>query len=63
MPDSDAQKRAKAKYERKVYSKVLLRLRNDKEPTRDSIAACAQACGESMQEYIIKAITARMKEQ
>lgn len=63
MPDSDAQKRAKAKYERKVYSKVLLRLRNDTEPTRDSIAACAHERGESMQEFIIKAIIARMEKQ
>lgn len=63
MPRTDAQKRATAKYERKAYSKVLLRLRNDREPTRESITACAQACGESMQEYIIKAVIARMEKQ
>lgn len=63
MPKTDAQKRANAKYESKAYSKVLLRLRNDKEPTRDTIAACAHACGESLNEYILKAVIARMEKQ
>ena len=63
MPKTDAQKRATAKYERKAYSKVLLRLRNDTEPTRDSISEAAQVCGESLNEYIIKAVIARMEKQ
>ena len=63
MPKTEAQKRANAKYESKAYSKVLLRLRNDTEPTRDSITMCAQACGESLNEYIIKAVIARMEKQ
>jgi len=58
---TEAQKRATAKYESRAYSKILLRLRNDKEPTRDTIQAAAAAAGESVNEYIINSIIDRMK--
>ena len=63
MPKTESQRRATAKYESKTYSKVLLRLRNDTEPTRDSVTEAARACGESLNEYILKAVIARMEKQ
>jgi len=60
MP-SQAQIKAQTKWEKKVYDKVLLRLRKDTEPTRDSIAEAAKECGESLNEYIINAIRERMQ--
>jgi uncharacterized protein (DUF1778 family) len=56
MPKTDAQKRANAKFERNTYDKILLRLRNDTEPTRESVAAAANMAGESLNEYILNAI-------
>ena len=60
---SEAQKRADVKYERKVYDKVLLRLRKDKEPTRDTIAQAAAASGTSLNAYIIEAIQQKLDQE
>lgn len=58
---SDAQKKATRKFEAANYSKVLLRIRNDTEPTRDTIQAAATEAGESLNGYILKAVSLRMK--
>lgn len=58
---SVAQKRATKKFEAANYSKVLLRIRNDTEPTRDSIQAAANEAGESLNGYILKAVKQRME--
>lgn len=58
---SDAQKKATRKFESANYSKVLLRIRNDTEPTRDAIQAAANKAGESLNGYILKAVSLRMK--
>jgi uncharacterized protein (DUF1778 family) len=57
-----SQIKAQSKWEQKVYDKVLLRLRKDQEPTRDTIAAAAAASGESLNEYIINAVKNRLDE-
>ena len=57
-----SQIKAQSKWEQKVYDKVLLRLRKDQEPTRDTIAAAAAASGESLNEYIINAVKKRLDE-
>ena len=56
MGKTEAQKRANAKFEREAYSKVLLRLRNDTEPTRETITAMANKRGLSLNAYIVEAI-------
>ena len=58
---SDAQKRATQKFERSTYDKVLLRISNDSEPTRDSIQAAANEAGESLNGYILEAVKLRME--
>ena len=58
---SDAQKRATQKFERAAYDKVLLRIRNDSEPTRNDIQAAANEAGESLNGYILEAVKLRMK--
>lgn len=60
MAVTEAQARATAKWERKTYDKVLLRIRNDGTVTRDMISQAAEACGESLNEYVLKAIKMRM---
>ena len=60
MPQTQAHKQATMRYERKAYDKVLLRLRKDTEPTRDSITKAARERGESLNEYILNSIKARM---
>lgn len=61
MPATEAQKRAKAKYERSAYSKILLRIRNDAEITRDMIQAAADAEGVTLNAYILSAVAEKMK--
>ena len=60
MGKSEALKRANAKFERIAYSKVLLRLRNDTEPTRETVTKAATAAGMSLNAYIIQAIEEKM---
>lgn len=58
MPVSKAQQRATAKYEAKVYDKLLLRLpKGQKEIIQDHAATV----GESVNGYIVKAISRRME--
>ena len=60
MSESEAQRRANLKYRKKAYDTFLLRLRQDKTPTKAEIENAATAAGESIHEYIIKAIIERM---
>lgn len=61
MPITDAQRRAKAKFESKAYDKILLRLRRDTEPTKKQITQAATDAGETLNAYIIEAIKRRME--
>ena len=56
MPVTKAGIKAHTKYESKAYDKVLLRLRKDTEPTRETITQKAEAAGMSLNAYIVEAI-------
>lgn len=58
MGVSKAQLRAKSKYETKTYDKVLLRM---KKGERDNVKAKADEIGESLNEFILKAINERIE--
>ena len=60
MAQSAAHKKATQRYETKAYDKVLLRLRKDTEPTRETITSKATAKGMSLNAYIIEAITEKI---
>lgn len=56
MAQSKAHIKATGKYEKKAYDKVLLRLRKDTEPTRETITAAAEAAGMSLNAFIVEAV-------
>ena len=58
MPVSKAQQRATAKYEAKVYDKLLLRLQKGQ---KETIQAHAAAQGESVNGFIGRAISEAME--
>lgn len=60
MAQSKAHIQATTRYEKKAYDKILVRLRKDTEPTRESVQRAADQVGESVNEYVINAIKARM---
>lgn len=60
MAQSKAHIKATIRYESKAYDKILVRVRKDGDLTRDMIALSAQAHGESMNEFILNSIRARM---
>ena len=62
MAISEAQMRASAKWQAKTYDRVSLRIRKDGEVTRDAINEAAEKAGESLNEYILKAVYNRMRE-
>lgn len=58
----ESQKKTTTKYENKVYSKICIRIREDRdEITREAITAAAAAAGESLNEYILNAVKLRMQ--
>lgn len=57
MPISDAQKRATAKYEKKAYDTILLRV---KKGQRDEIKAIAEEHGESLNSFILDAVAKKI---
>jgi uncharacterized protein (DUF1778 family) len=61
MPKTDAQKRANLKFEAKAYDRLNLRIRKDGDLTRNDIQKSANAKGESLNQYILKAVEMRMK--
>lgn len=60
MPVTKAGIKAHTKYESKTYDKVLLRLRKDTEPTKDTISQKAEAVGLSLNAFIVEAITEKI---
>ena len=58
---SEAKKRADSKWESKAYDKVLLRIRKDTEPTRETITAAADKIGLSLNAYIMQAVKEKME--
>lgn len=61
MSESEAQRRANLKYRKKAYDTFLLRLRQDRTPTKEEIEQAATDQGESLHEFIIKAIRERLE--
>lgn len=61
MKQSEAQARATARYERKAYDRIVLRLRKDAPPTKEAIDEAAAAAGESLNAYVKNAILDRME--
>lgn len=60
MPKSAAQQRANTKFEHNAYDKITVRVRKDSSRTREDIQIAANAAGESLNEYILKAVDMRM---
>ncbi len=58
---SKAQKQATTKYENKVYSKICIRIREDRDGvTREAIQQAASSQNKSTNEYIIDAIREKL---
>lgn len=58
-----AQARAITKYDAKTYDRINIRVRKDSILSRESIHAHADAVGESLNEYITKAILQRFERE
>ena len=56
MPQTTAHKAATRRFEQKAYDKVLLRIRKDTEPTRETITRAADSVGLSLNAFIMEAI-------
>lgn len=50
---------SRARYEAKAYDKIYIRLRKD-DLSADHVRECAEAAGESVNAYIVRAIRERM---
>ena len=61
MPQTRAHKEATQRFETKAYDKILLRIRKDGSRTREDIQKAADAKGESLNQYILKAVDMRMQ--
>lgn len=61
MSQTRAHIQATTRYETKAYDKILLRVRKDSNRTREDIQIAANAAGESLNEYILKAVDMRMQ--
>ena len=57
---SKAQAAATQKYDRNTYDKVLIRIRKDTEPTRETITRAAESVGLSMQKYVMEAVKEKL---
>lgn len=53
---------SRARYEAKAYDKLMLRLRKDS-LSADHVRTCADAAGESVNAYIVRAIRERMERE
>lgn len=60
MARSEAKAKADAKWEKKAYDKILLRLRKDAELNGDALRNYAESRGESTNSFIIRAIKETM---
>ena len=61
MSESEAQRRANLKYRKKAYDTFLIKFRQDRTPTKEEIRQAAEKRGESLHEFIIKAIRERLQ--
>ena len=61
MTTTKAHIQATGRFEKKTYDKVLLRLRKDTEPTRDTITEAAAAAGTSLNMFIVEAIREKIE--
>lgn len=61
MTQTKAHIKATAKYNKKAYTLLSLRLRNDSPLNKDAIQAAADAAGESLNGYILEAISRRIE--
>ena len=60
MSETEAQRRANLKYRKKAYETFLLRLRADRSPTKTEIENAAKDHGQSVNEFIVTAITEKI---
>lgn len=56
MPKTEAKARADAKYDKKTYDRLVLKVRKDSDLTRDQLRAHAVSCGESLNAFVKRAI-------
>lgn len=56
LKTSEAQRRASLKWERENNEKITVKLRTGSDPSKDQIRAAADACGQSVNAWIIEAI-------
>ena len=63
MPASKAHIAATGRYEKKAYDKVLLRIRKDTEPTRETITKAAEAAGMSLNAYVMEAVKEKLERE
>ena len=63
MAQTRAHIEATTRYESKAYDKIQVRVRKDSSLTRADIQKAADAAGESVNAYILKAIDMRMKSE
>ena len=57
---TEAQRAASLKWERENNEKITVKLRRGKDPGKDQIRAAAEQCGQSVNEWIIEAIRAKL---
>lgn len=60
MPASKAHIRATTKFEHNNYDKITVRLRKDGETTRAHVQEAADKAGQSLNSYILEAISEKM---
>ncbi len=60
MP-TPAKVKAQVKWEAKAYDKILLRIRKDAEPTRETIAKFAESKGLSLNAFVLEAIAEKIQ--
>lgn len=58
-----ARTRANNKWNAKAYDRVNLVLKKDASPTKEEVQAAAERAGESLNAYIVGAITQRMESE
>ena len=59
---SEAKKRADNAWDAKAHDKITIRIRKDRQPTREAITAAAASAGLSLNEYILQAIKDKMQQ-
>lgn len=60
---SKSQAEATRKYDEKTYDKILLRLKKNGEPSKESIQAHALKAGETLNGYITNAVKMRIEKE